>query len=72
MRLFRFFVISAVVIFLVGPLLVVGVASLNANQFLDFPVTEFSGKWYGALLTDPQWRASVSNSLIAVVLPAPR
>lgn len=69
MRLFRGLIVSAVVVFLVGPLIVVTVASFNANQFLDFPVTEFSGKWYTALITERQWRSAVMNSL-KIAVPA--
>ncbi len=63
MRIFRGFVVSGVILFLAGPILVVAVASFNANQFLDFPVTEYSGRWYSALFTDPLWRAAIFNSL---------
>ena len=68
MRGLRYLVVSAVVVFLIGPLLVVGLASFNSNQFLDFPVTDFSGRWYEALITDAQWRASMMNSL-KIALP---
>jgi len=69
MRSFRFVIVSTVIVFLVGPIIVVAVASLNANQFLDFPIEEVSTKWYSALVTDPQWRSAVANSL-KIAFPA--
>ena len=69
MKLVRFIVMSIVVIFLAGPLVVVAVASLNENQFLDFPVEDFSLKWYTALVTEAQWRSAVINSL-TIAVPA--
>ena len=63
MRTVRSVVVLVVVLFLTGPLLVVGVASLNAERFLDFPVQQLSTAWYRQLLTDPQWRSAVNSSL---------
>ena len=63
MRTIRTVVVLVVVLFLTGPLLVVGVASFNAERFLDFPVQELSTEWYRQLVTDPQWRSAVNSSL---------
>lgn len=70
MRTARFLVVTPTVTFLVAPLLVVTVASFNAERFLDFPISEFSTSWYSELVTDPQWRASVSSSLTIGVASA--
>ena len=69
MRVLRVVVISIALVFLLGPLVVVAVASVNANQFLDFPAEAYSLRWYTSLVTDSQWRASVINSL-TVAVPA--
>ena len=70
MKVLRVLVVTTVVVFLVGPILVVTVASFNAKQFLDFPVTEFSSRWYTELITDGQWRRAVLNSLLIAVAAA--
>jgi putative spermidine/putrescine transport system permease protein len=63
MRTVRTIVVTLVVVFLTAPLLVVAVASFNANRFLEFPIDRFSTFWYGQLLSDPQWRSAVNSSL---------
>ena len=63
MRTIRAVVVTSVVVFLAAPLLVVTVASFNADRFLDFPIDRFSTSWYGQLVTDPQWRDAVNSSL---------
>ncbi len=63
MRTVRTVVVTFVVVFLAAPLLVVAVASFNADRFLDFPISRFSTSWYGQLVTDPQWRSAVNSSL---------
>lgn len=78
-RLPRAAIVSSVVLFLVAPIVVVAVASLNRSQFLEFPIEQASTRWYAELFTDSQWRAAVSNSLtiaaasaalaVAVALP---
>lgn len=69
-RLPRTIVVSAVMAFLVAPILVVSVASLNADQFLDFPIEQASTRWYEELFTDSQWRSAISSSLTIAVAAA--
>lgn len=63
MRAVKGAVVALVMLFLMGPLVVVGVASFNAKRFLDFPVEDYSTEWYRQLLVDSQWRDAVNNSL---------
>ncbi len=62
-RIPRTLTVTLVTGFLLAPVVVVTVASLNAKQFLDFPIEQVSFRWYEALLTDSQWRSAVSSSL---------
>jgi putative spermidine/putrescine transport system permease protein len=64
MRGLRIAVVAFVVVFLTAPLLVVLMASLNRDRYLDFPVEEYSTGWYTDLVTDSQWRSAVDNSLL--------
>ncbi|MFV0525594.1 MAG: ABC transporter permease [Acidimicrobiales bacterium] len=70
MKLFRVAVVSAVVLFLAGPVLIVAIASLNEGRYLDFPVEDYSLRWYADLFTDPLWRAAMRNSLIVALSSA--
>jgi len=69
-RLPRATIVGFVVVFLLAPVVVVSVASLNASQFLKFPLEEASTRWYSELVTDSQWRGAVSNSLTIAVAAA--
>ena len=63
MRVWRWTVAAFVVVFLLAPLLVVAVGSVNENRYLNFPPEGFSLSWYGQLLTDPGWRTSIRYSV---------
>ena len=79
MRAWRGIVTGFVVVFLVAPLLVVAVGSVNENRYLNFPPEGFSLSWYGQLFTDSGWRTSIRYSLtiaatsaaIAVLIATP-
>jgi len=62
-RVFRAVVVTLVVVFLVAPLLVITVGSINESLYLKFPPEGFSLSWYGDLVTDPGWRSSIRYSL---------
>jgi mannopine transport system permease protein len=51
------------VVFLVLPIVVVALASLDRGEFFTFPPTSISVRWYRVFLDDPDWRSSVLLSL---------
>src|SRR3990170_945278 len=79
MRAVRWTVVALVVVFLLAPLLVIAVGSVNENRYLNFPPEGFSLSWYGQLFTDPGWQTSIRYSLtiaatsagLAVVIATP-
>ena len=79
MRAWRWTLTVFVVVFLLAPLLVVAVGSVNENRYLNFPPEGFSLSWYGQLFTDSGWRKSIRYSLtiaatsaaIAVLIATP-
>jgi putative spermidine/putrescine transport system permease protein len=79
MRALRWIVVTFVVVFLLAPLLVIAVGSVNENRYLNFPPEGFSLSWYAQLLTDSGWRTSIRHSAtiaaasaaLAVVIATP-
>jgi putative spermidine/putrescine transport system permease protein len=63
MRAWRWTVTVFVVVFLLAPLLVVAVGSVNENRYLNFPPEGFSLSWYGQLFTDSGWQTSIRYSV---------
>jgi putative spermidine/putrescine transport system permease protein len=63
MRLLRTAIVALVVVFLLAPLIVIAVGSVNQNRYLNFPPEGFSLSWYGQLFTDSGWRTSIRYSL---------
>jgi len=59
----RAFYILLIAVFVLAPLFVVVAVSLNRVAFTAFPPRGLSLRWYQAVLTDPQWRASLTVSL---------
>ena len=51
-------------LFLLAPLFVVAIASINQNRYLDFPPSGFSLTWYKQIWTDSGWRSAIERSLI--------
>jgi putative spermidine/putrescine transport system permease protein len=70
MRTLRAVVVTFVVLFLLAPLVVIAVGSLNETRYLQFPPEAFSFSWYGDLLGDAGWRKSISYSLTIASLSA--
>jgi len=62
-RVFRAVVVTAVVLFLLAPLIVITVGSVNPSRYLQFPPDGFSLNWYGELFTDAGWQRSIRYSL---------
>ncbi|MDF1595412.1 MAG: ABC transporter permease [Acidimicrobiia bacterium] len=79
MRPLRRLVVGVVIVFLVGPLFVVGVVSFNESRYMAFPPKAFSNDWYVQLVADSQWRSAMFNSftiaassaLLAVAIALP-
>jgi putative spermidine/putrescine transport system permease protein len=63
MRALRAVLVVLVVVFLLAPLVVIAVGSVNENRYLNFPPEGFSLDWYGQLLTDSGWRNSIRYSM---------
>ena len=59
MRALRAVVVAFVVVFLLAPLVVIAVGSVNQNRYLNFPPEGFSLSWYAQLFTDSGWRTSI-------------
>ena len=70
MRVFRAVIVTVVVAFLVAPLLVIVVGSVNPSRYLQFPPEGFSLSWYGELFTDPAWLRSIRYSFTIAAFSA--
>ncbi|HLP67126.1 MAG TPA: ABC transporter permease [Rhizobium sp.] len=57
-------------IFLAMPIVVVAGVSVNEKQSLTFPPQGFSLSWYGAIFTDPGWRAALFSSVLLALASA--
>jgi putative spermidine/putrescine transport system permease protein len=64
MRVLRWTITATVIAFLVAPLLVVVIVSINQNRYMDFPPSGLSFHWYGELVNDVGWRNAISRSLV--------
>ncbi len=62
--IFRNLFMSAVIVFLAAPLIVVAGVSLNERKQLVFPPQGFSLDWYGEIFAKSDWFNAVKNSLI--------
>ncbi|WP_028535228.1 ABC transporter permease [Paludibacterium yongneupense] len=66
---YTFRVICALVLlFLVLPILVIVPLSFNSSEFLLYPLTGFSLRWYQDFFHSPEWMNSLKNS--AIVAPS--
>ena len=70
MRALRAVVVAFVVIFLLAPLVVIAVGSVNQNRYLNFPPEGFSLSWYAQLFTDSGWRTSIRYSVTIATISA--
>lgn len=59
---------SAVILFLVLPILVIVPISFSAEQYLKFPPSEFSLEWYRRFFQRPEWMASLWLSIEVAVM----
>jgi putative spermidine/putrescine transport system permease protein len=69
-RALRAFVVAFVVVFLLAPLVVIAVGSVNQNRYLNFPPEGFSLSWYAELFTDSGWRTSIRYSVTIATISA--
>jgi putative spermidine/putrescine transport system permease protein len=69
-RALRAFVVTLVVVFLLAPLIVIAVGSVNENRYLNFPPEGFSLSWYAELFTDSGWRTSIRYSVTIATISA--
>ena len=59
---------ALVILFLIGPSLIVIPMSFSSSRFLTFPPPEWSLRWYRAYLGAVEWRDATTVSLVAAVL----
>lgn len=62
--------LALVGLFLLAPLVVVAVVSVNAKQDLAFPPRGFSLGWYAEIFVNPEWRAALIASLLLAMSAA--
>lgn len=55
---------TAVVIFLMAPLFAILPLAFTDSIFLNYPIPEYSFRWFHELFTADAWRRSIMNSLI--------
>lgn len=54
---------AAVLVFLQLPVIVVALSSFTETSYLTFPPQGFTLRWFGAVLTDPDWLSAIGFSL---------
>lgn len=67
-RLWLYVVSVLVLLFLVVPALIVIPMSFSASQYLEFPPSNWSLRWYEAYLSSPAWMQATATSFKAGVL----
>ncbi|HEX2030420.1 MAG TPA: ABC transporter permease [Actinomycetota bacterium] len=60
----RRFLVFLVPLFVLSPLLVVAVVSINPTRYMNFPPEGFSVNWYAQIWADEGWRSAILRSLI--------
>jgi len=55
---------SLMVFFLIAPLIAILPLSLTSSMFLNYPIPEFSLRWFEELVTANVWKLSIINSLL--------
>lgn len=69
-RALRYVFVTAVLLFVLAPLIVVVGVSFNRSPFVFFPPRALSLHWYAAVLSNQAWTASLAMSLLVAVLTA--
>lgn len=62
--------VAAVYVFLLAPILLIVLLSLNAGEFLAFPPQGISLRWYGALFANEPFMRAIGTSLWVAVIAA--
>jgi putative spermidine/putrescine transport system permease protein len=70
MRAVKWALTTVVLLFLLAPLLVVAIVSINQNRYMDFPPEGFSFHWYAELFNDIGWRSAIMRSLTVAATSA--
>jgi putative spermidine/putrescine transport system permease protein len=55
---------GAVLVFLMGPLLVIVPLSFNSEPYFTFPLAGFSTRWYEAFFESDNWLLALRNSIV--------
>jgi putative spermidine/putrescine transport system permease protein len=63
MRPLKWLTTAVTIVFLVAPLVIVAIVSINENRYMDFPPEGFSLGWYGELWVDSGWRGAIGRSV---------
>lgn len=69
-RIFLGGYVVLVLIFLILPVLIVIPMSFSDSNFLAFPPTDYSLRWYKALFADSGWMSAIRTSLTVAILTA--
>ncbi len=67
-RLWLYILSGVIMVLLVAPTLIVIPMSFSASQYLEFPPSEWSTRWYDHYFGSPEWMAATATSLTAAVL----
>ena len=59
---------AAVLLFLIAPVLVVVPLAFNNEPYFNFPIQEYSLRWFRDLFGNPVWLHAIYNSVITAVL----
>jgi putative spermidine/putrescine transport system permease protein len=59
---------GAILVFLIAPVLVVVPLAFNNEPYFNFPVREYSLRWFNDLFGNPVWLAAIRNSLVTATL----
>ncbi len=62
--------VSAVLVFLPAPILIVMASSVSRTGYLQFPPQGVSLRWYGEFLTDEVWLKALAVSVVIAVVTA--
>ena len=59
---------GAILVFLIAPVLVVVPLAFNKEPYFNFPVRQYSLRWFYELFGNPVWLSAIKNSLLTAVL----
>ncbi|MBZ0216717.1 MAG: hypothetical protein K8F25_09210, partial [Fimbriimonadaceae bacterium] len=57
-------IIAAIYVFLLAPIILIVVLSLNSGEFLTFPIEGVSLRWFGELYASRQFMDAMRNSFV--------